>query len=146
MVRCEAIITQLVFEHSLRIRLKAETETGEEVMRTNSPTVETESSNENTTLSTAGTGEGGFSPPNESAPSRDLAKEKRNLKEDDISPSASNMIGHINNLVTTDLGNIVDARDFMFVIVSIPLQIMACIAFLYWILGWRYDTIDFQMD
>ncbi|XP_006463829.1 hypothetical protein AGABI2DRAFT_187296 [Agaricus bisporus var. bisporus H97] len=154
-VRCEAIITQLVFEHSLRIRLKAETETGEEVMRTNSPTVEAESSNANTTLSTAGTGEGGFSianevgvvstpseravgvaPPNEAAPSRDLAKEKRNLKQDDISPRASNMIGHINNLVTTDLGNIVDARDFMFVIVSIPLQIIACIAFLYWILGW----------
>lgn len=69
---------------------------------------------------------------------------KEDLKKDDVpigSSSASNLVGRINNLVTTDLGNIVDARDLMFVLVFIPLQIVTCIAFLYWILGWRYKFI-----
>lgn len=64
---------------------------------------------------------------------KDLKKDKSSTRLS----SASNLIGHINNLVTTDLGNIIDARDFMFVFIFIPLQFIACIAFLYWILGWR---------
>jgi hypothetical protein len=48
-----------------------------------------------------------------------------------------NLVGKINNLVTTDLANIVEARDFLLAAVYIPLQITLCIVFLYAVLGWR---------
>lgn len=58
------------------------------------------------------------------------------------SSSASNLVGKINNLVTTDLGNIVDSRDFLYMVLYIPLQITLCMVFLYLILGWRcVDTV-----
>lgn len=72
--------------------------------------------------------------------------------------TADNLVGKINNLVTTDLGNITDSRDFLLIglynvtynrmsrpridilltlVTYIPLQIVLCIWFLYTILGWR---------
>ena len=73
------------------------------------------------------------------------------------STGASNLVGKINNLVTNDLTNLTNARDFLFIrllhlffsrstrltdittqVVYIPLQISLCVWFLYAILGWRY--------
>ncbi|KAF8883986.1 P-loop containing nucleoside triphosphate hydrolase protein [Infundibulicybe gibba] len=85
-VQAECIITQLVFEHALRIRVKAET-------------------------------------PSSSQSS---------------AAAANNLIGKINNLVTTDLGNITDSCHFLLVTLYLPLQIILCIWFLYVVLGWRY--------
>jgi hypothetical protein len=48
-----------------------------------------------------------------------------------------NLVGRINNLVSTDLNNIIDGRDFLMVAVACPIQIILCIVFLYTILGWR---------
>ncbi len=50
---------------------------------------------------------------------------------------AKNLVGRINNLVTTDLSNIADSRDFMRLLVYVPLQLILCVVFLYVILGWR---------
>ena len=36
----------------------------------------------------------------------------------------SNLVGKINNLVSTDLGNITEGRDFLFVVMYAPLQII----------------------
>jgi hypothetical protein len=52
--------------------------------------------------------------------------------------SAENLVGKINNLVTTDLGNITDSTDFLLVVLYIPLKITLCITFLYLVLGWRW--------
>jgi hypothetical protein len=93
-IRAEAIITQLVFEHALRIRMKSETDAA--VSRrgdrnqsaedpANVPVVESTSTQK---------------------PGRFRFEETR-LK-------SKNLIGLINNLVTTDLGNITDARDFLY--------------------------------
>ncbi|PBK89786.1 P-loop containing nucleoside triphosphate hydrolase protein [Armillaria gallica] len=49
---------------------------------------------------------------------------------------AKNLVGKINNLVTTDLSNIADSRDFMRLLVYVPLQLILCVVFLYVILGW----------
>ncbi|KAJ7284876.1 P-loop containing nucleoside triphosphate hydrolase protein [Mycena rebaudengoi] len=46
------------------------------------------------------------------------------------------LTGKINNLFTTDLGNIVDGRDFLYLALYMPLQIAACIWFLHSLLGW----------
>jgi hypothetical protein len=67
MVRAEAILTQVVFNHALRLRVKAET----------------------------GTGTG-----------KDQASGKGEKK-------GGNFTGMLNNLVTTDMANIIDGRDFL---------------------------------
>lgn len=47
----------------------------------------------------------------------------------------SNLVGRINNFISTDLGNIGDGRDFLFVVWYCPLQVAICVWFLYTILG-----------
>ncbi|KAK0192591.1 hypothetical protein F5146DRAFT_1102469 [Armillaria mellea] len=98
LVRAEGIITQLVFEHALRIRAKAETE--------NTP----EEANEDL----------------QNSADAELGQHSE----------GKNLIGRINNLVTTDLKNITDARGFVQLLVYTPLQLILCVVFLYVILGW----------
>ncbi|KAJ7088653.1 multidrug resistance-associated ABC transporter, partial [Mycena epipterygia] len=88
LVRVEAIITQLIFEHALRIRFKSET--------------------------SAGANKGTGLPPR----------------------SDQNLIGKLNNLVTSDLQNITEAKDIMLLFVNLPVQLTLCIWFLYVVLGW----------
>ena len=58
-------------------------------------------------------------------------------KGKDDKDKGSNLVGRINNLISTDLENITDGRDFLFVLVYTPLHIILCVGFLYKILGWR---------
>ncbi|KAJ6611201.1 hypothetical protein B0H10DRAFT_2165893 [Mycena sp. CBHHK59/15] len=86
LVRVEAIITQLVFNHALRIRFKSETSEA----------------------------------PHTGAKPR----------------ADQNLVGKLNNLITSDLQNITEAKDFMLLFVYMPLQLILCIWFLYVVLGW----------
>lgn len=102
------------------------------------------------------------SPVSTTASSVAVGKHKTKGKQEDTAnktprSSAENLVGKINNLVTTDLNNIVDGRDFLMICESeilawnvrdlqnfplvpyTPLQIGVCTWFLYRILGWRYD-------
>jgi len=65
------------------------------------------------------------------------SKSRSKSREEDEATADSNLIGKINNLVTTDLNNITDGRDFMFLVVYAPLMTIACVVFLYEVLGWR---------
>ncbi|KAH7100034.1 ATP-binding cassette transporter [Auriculariales sp. MPI-PUGE-AT-0066] len=85
LVQTESFLTELIFEHSLRIR-----------------------------MSTATT---------------------HPLNHASSTPEQSNLTGKITNLLTSDLNNITDARDFWFLVVYCPLQIVVCIYFLYRVLG-----------
>lgn len=165
LVRAEALITELVFEHSLRIRLVAETSKENKPENDqDSPTVvgtpETASVAESS--QTAG-GEADAEEESSATAASDKGKAKQSptltskappAKKDIPSKKDTNLIGKINNLVTTDLGNITDARDFLmlsssfslarelltralYLVLSVPLQICACTIFLYQILGWR---------
>ena len=87
-IRAEAIITQLIYEHALRLR----TNTG---------------------------------------------STKKLTSEDDAQPDTDSFLGRLNTLVTTDLQNIINGRDFILILVYIPLNVVVGIAFLYSILGWR---------
>ena len=60
----------------------------------------------------------------------DEAKEEEETK-------GSNLVGKINNLMSTDLENMVEGRDFLLILVYAPVQIVGSIIFLYQILGWR---------
>ncbi|KAF8157942.1 P-loop containing nucleoside triphosphate hydrolase protein [Crassisporium funariophilum] len=89
LVRAEGLLTQLVFEHSLRIRLKAE-------------------------------------PVSSNEEGADGTKSK----------DTGNLVGKMNNLVTTDLSNIGEGRDFLLIFLLAPIQGTLCIVFLYQVLGW----------
>ncbi len=58
-------------------------------------------------------------------------------KKKDDTDKGSNLVGRINNLISTDLENITEGRDFLFVFIDAPLEVALRIGFLYTILGWR---------
>lgn len=171
LVRTEGIVTQLVFEHALRVRMKADiSDTSTDATGDDADvTVVGTPYDASVAESSAGDREG-----------IDLAarKGKRKAQDPDIDGAESqpaprikkkessshqhHLVGKINNLVTTDLGNINDARDFLFIsehlisppysfrasylmgccvsrlVVNIPLQVAVCVWFLYRTLGWRH--------
>lgn len=53
-------------------------------------------------------------------------------------PIGSDLIGKINNLMSTDLHNITEGRDFLVLVLYAPLQFLVCVGFLYKVLGWRW--------
>ncbi|KAJ7578270.1 P-loop containing nucleoside triphosphate hydrolase protein [Mycena floridula] len=109
----ESIITQLVFEHSLRIRVKADVPESKTVSSPGTPTSETIADDTSTTSST-------------------------NTKTADapVSAATGNLIGKLNNLVTTDLENISQGQQFLRVFLYVPTSIVVGAYFLYMILGW----------
>ena len=79
-----------------------------------------------------------------SSSDRDSTKKSKKSKKSKVEDKeegkkggkGSNLVGKITNLVSTDLNNIVDGRDFPMLFISLPLQIVLCIVFLYKVLGW----------
>ncbi|KAJ7293178.1 hypothetical protein C8J57DRAFT_1703993 [Mycena rebaudengoi] len=155
LVRCEALITQLVFEHSLRIRVKAEIAEKSSSSGTTTPEEsvsgleqeETTGSGDETlhvtddAQSRDGTLQGSSSIKSitsSKGKGKDKGKDKTATPkpDDENSSNADNLVGMITNLVTTDLGNITESRDFLFVVVLIPMSVFFCVIFLYLVLGW----------
>ncbi|KAG9028739.1 hypothetical protein FS837_003797, partial [Tulasnella sp. UAMH 9824] len=147
LVRAEALIAQLVFEHSLKIRIKSETGNGNSNAPSRAATAvgtreasvygHKHSTEESGTTSVEESGQGSSSPKGKAptvVPSE--APSPAETKKDDSSPKDKNLVGKITNMVSVDLGNIVEARDFLFVIWYVPLQIALSTWFLHKILGW----------
>lgn len=121
--RTEAILTQLVFEHALRIRLKAET-ASEEPEPPSDPTPDNVSAG-SSTLGDRESGDGSTEGiPNASGASTPdaVSKGKQRVlpEEGKKAPTAKpkggkDLIGKINNLVSTDLAAIVEGRDFLMI-------------------------------
>lgn len=161
MVDTQAIITQLVFEHAMRIRMKAETdesdesasaesvngsrnvsgaatpvqgdeeeeESSETLRASEAATIVAQASESSTTPTVVATNnKKGKSPPSSSPPPPSTTSAK--------SKKSSNLIGRINNLVTSDLEQITSACDLLGLFLDAPLQIAFSIVFLYGVLGW----------
>ncbi|KAE9389854.1 hypothetical protein BT96DRAFT_1002861 [Gymnopus androsaceus JB14] len=122
-VQVDALITQLVFEHSLRIRVKANTAgiPGKSTPKS----IESESKKKGT--------EGGDSSPQQQQQQKQKTPGKKGKKSGGATKSTS---GRINNLVTTDLSNMAELRNWMFVFLQRPFEFILSAAFLYGILGW----------
>ena len=127
LVRAEGLLTQLVFEHSLRIHLKAEA-SNEKVEEDNFTVTQGSALVAEGTAVHSNSSERGSQSSQASTPiSRDSTSDSRSTSnrpvtlKSDTKPvtkdkkEAQNLIGKINNLVTTDLGNIVDGRDFLMI-------------------------------
>ena len=117
LARTQGILTELVFEHSLRIRFKAESSGGEG--RTPSPSTAVTPAPASETGSvdseTAG-GEDGQSSTAYSESSAAAAKGKGKADPEESAKEAKkkdNLIGKINTLVTVDVDNITNAKDIL---------------------------------
>jgi hypothetical protein len=129
LVRTTGIVTQLVFEHALRIRVKAETS----FSRAATPTVTPLGRSEATTPDSGsvveinivpeGAGRGSQETPSEQSTSTATGTNGKRKEEalrsdsgkgdgDEVGAS-SNLVGKMNNLVSTDLENLVSGRDIL---------------------------------
>ncbi|KAJ3508927.1 hypothetical protein NLJ89_g5494 [Agrocybe chaxingu] len=184
-VRLEVVITQLVFEHALRIRLKAEAagdggSKGGSKASSKAPSITEGASDSPETGSIEGDLSKGHAERDENetastvvastsdiSPSRSASDStiqettsvsstiKGKAKADQQPPDskfgakpeleevpkkhagdAENLLGKINNFVTTDLLNILEASDYLNFVLHVPMQIILCTIFLYQILGW----------
>lgn len=156
-VNVQAVITELVFEHALRIRVKAEMESSEESKGATSPKgsgavtptaseADAEASEDADALHASEPTERTAVEASESSTAPTVVAGKKDdkpagTKESAPSPpkksKSSNLIGRINNLVTSDLEQIVPACDLLGLFLYAPLQIAFSIIFLYGVLGWR---------
>ncbi|KZP16764.1 P-loop containing nucleoside triphosphate hydrolase protein [Athelia psychrophila] len=147
LARTEGLITQLIFNHALRIRMKAELPEG--VSSTSSTAVGTPDNASvidqpvSAEASESSNGSGAETPAQSSSSfkstsskskqkGRDVPNEKAAAPQKD----ADNLVGKIMNLISTDTTNITDARDIMLLLVNMPLLVGLSIWFLYVILGW----------
>jgi hypothetical protein len=125
LVRVSAIITQLVFEHALRIRVKAETPSSPRATPAVTPEARSESTtpdnvsvvDNNVCETVSGSGEeNGQSTTSSSIKSKQKGEFPANIAGNNDSEDrgkSSNLVGKMNNLVSTDLENIIDGRDFL---------------------------------
>ncbi|KAH9951515.1 hypothetical protein B0H21DRAFT_775731 [Amylocystis lapponica] len=133
----EAIVTQLVFDHALRMRVKAETSEGPASGATTAvATPETASLCEPTAAEEHQDGlrdSDGVTLDPHAETGTAGGKQTPKSSDDD---KGSNLIGRLNNLITSDMDNISGARDFLYLLVQVPLETSFCMYFLYEVLGW----------
>ncbi|TDL29986.1 P-loop containing nucleoside triphosphate hydrolase protein [Rickenella mellea] len=150
LVRVEGIITQLVFEHALRIRMKAATSVKNgETESTTAITPETVYDVDNEEHGDRGDADDTLRASAHSVTS-DSSKAKGKdtgasvsgngstgtMADSETSDKGDNLVGKLNNMVTTDLNNITDGRDFLLLVLFSPCIIGLAVWFLYSILGW----------
>ncbi|KAI0824512.1 P-loop containing nucleoside triphosphate hydrolase protein [Trametes gibbosa] len=161
-VRLQAVLTELVFEHALRVRMKAETSETSEATPSSVSTVvatpdnvsQTDTDGESisrteegvahsavASTSTAVAADSGSSTKgkgkstSESAPS--VKEEATPPKTDPAKAGSKHLVGRINNLVSSDLSSMdYIAMWTIFLTIESPFQVVLCIIFLYQILGW----------
>ncbi|KAL0579459.1 hypothetical protein V5O48_002565 [Marasmius crinis-equi] len=106
LARIQAIIMQLILEHSLRIRVKAEA-------------TETSTSSR--------------------APSPGPADSSTRARDPGSASMSVNLLGKINNLITSDVENVSETRDILQLCVNVPLQILLVVGIVRMIklFGWE---------
>ncbi|KAI0941922.1 hypothetical protein AcV7_002478 [Taiwanofungus camphoratus] len=158
-VSMEAIITQLTFDHALRIRMKAEVSDTSardrditvvatpdtafivEPSDTQASAASPDSDSNEDEMMCSSTGSLKASVSQGKQKSRDdLTNGSSASTSDKPMPTSDektgNLVGRLNNLVTSDVDNVHMGCDFPFLIVEIPMMIILCVCYLYRILGW----------
>ncbi|KAI0793376.1 hypothetical protein C8Q75DRAFT_558190 [Abortiporus biennis] len=152
-VQTQSLLTQLIFDHALRIRMKAEvdenpkhtlSEDSNQTSATVAPdnaSVTGDSAHHDDSTVAPSTNENEDSVEGISASASPTKKKGTDIKDatkndmkDDA--KASNTLGKINNLVTSDLSAVFAGQPFLILVVQIPIQVAASMIVLYTILGW----------
>ncbi|KAH9907116.1 ABC transporter type 1, transmembrane domain-containing protein [Fomitopsis serialis] len=158
LTQVEAIITQVVFEHALRMRMKAdvsqdpaESEGDTTVAGTpdtasdaeSSATAPTAQENGNDSEGDSAAGKGKQKSTTQTVPvaaqnadaNRVVGREEKAKPADD-DKKGKNVVGKINNLISSDLTSLAWGREFLTLLVKLPVEILCCVWFLYAVLGW----------
>lgn len=117
-----------MFEHALRIRLSEERSTKSAPSSVPSPDpLSLVAAEDSPAPQDADT-----SPSTQSTTTAPVTETKPESEQE-----ASNLIGKINNLITSDLNNITMMTELAYVTIYAPLKVIISIWFLYSLLGWR---------
>ncbi|KAK0220002.1 hypothetical protein IW262DRAFT_1381904 [Armillaria fumosa] len=144
-VHSEVLVTQLVFEHAFRIRMKFQshnTGSTEATPGEVTPEVSSHPGIDTVQRAESSTGEGTAprsitkSKDDASKPPTDVSTAYTMSPSTDTQSEVKNFVGRINNLVTSDMANIAECSHFLRLFVYSPLELVFCIWFLYVVLGW----------
>ncbi len=123
-VRMQVLLTQLVFDHSLRIRLKAEKSSEKAVsesLTSSTISIPERKTTQQPSTTASGSVSGGDAPSGNGnkqdvgSNSSVKGKSKEEAKEEIKKPTsdARNLLGRINNLITSDIITIAESSDFL---------------------------------
>ncbi|KAI0717853.1 P-loop containing nucleoside triphosphate hydrolase protein [Cerioporus squamosus] len=155
-VRMQAIITELIFEHALRVRMKAGTNEGTDSSAANTATATPDSASQvgdEGTVSDAGDGdtvaEQSAASSTTITPSSSTSSKGKGKAQPEPEPAKTgspaeapkakekNIVGRINNLASSDLSSLDNGSMYLvYSLVESPFQIVMCMVFLYRIMGW----------
>lgn len=145
-MRTESILTQLVLQHALRIRMVADTsgQARSSSSGINTPVVSEGTGKTDTQASTFSSELNGTQPDTiESGSDSGSTAQESEGSPIVLSPStkasaaSKSLVGRMNNLITTDLQALGRSTDVFQVLVAVPVGIIGSTVFLYNILGWR---------
>ncbi|KAK7025989.1 hypothetical protein VNI00_015819 [Paramarasmius palmivorus] len=125
LARINSILTQVIFAHALHIRMKAQ---ASPIHKTPTPSVAALSEGELHTDQDSVEAEyqEGLQATETQTPEIPVQETQK----------GSSLIGKINNLVTTDVNNILNGPHLPYLVAYVPLQLAFSLMFLYSILGW----------
>ncbi|KAI0076666.1 multidrug resistance-associated ABC transporter [Panus rudis PR-1116 ss-1] len=153
LVQAQGFLTQLIFDHALRIRVKAETaepesEASAPVVVPEAPVAPVEAHVEEETLieaeqepsettARAPSGDDGASTSGTVASASSKSKPTSKQEKDEKTPEKSkNLTGKINNLVTSDVDDLQAGQTLMNLVFFVPMQVGISVYYLYSLLGW----------
>ena len=141
LVRTECLLTQLLFDHALRLRMRDSTEGEDEkaaepeasgpvinVEEVTADGVEAVIPENGQGLTTGEAVAVGVPAPEEGASKKEEAE--------DSGPKGQGLAGKINVLMAADVESVVEGRDIPLVLIYTPFQFILCVVFLYRILSW----------
>ncbi|GJE87807.1 multidrug resistance-associated ABC transporter [Phanerochaete sordida] len=140
LVEAQSTLTNLIFEHALRIRLKADTDSsadkkadgksGATAPAQTESVAEEEGRLRAESETTLDEGQSSTAESSTAITTKDKGGEKAAVSND------SSMVGKINNMISTDVNTLEGGQTFILVAWFTPLQIALSVLFLYVVLGW----------
>lgn len=143
-VYLEAIFTQLVLQHALRIRVVAEAKSDSTLTSTlaaSTPSSHSAAPSISRDREGEGSSDSGVTAAESEVTAVANAPESAPLKDAGTSApkdtaTQKSLIGRMNNLISSDLQAIGKATEFFQIMIASPLMVIGTISFLYTILGW----------
>ncbi|KAF7372862.1 ATP-binding cassette transporter [Mycena sanguinolenta] len=141
LVQVEGLLTELIFEHALRVRVKAQkvdTDADADATPTASGSSSTDGAGSADGIASIDGSEDGTTLNNTDSGTQSTKKAAKTApqKENDENAQTAINVGQISNLVTTDLRNVANMSDFLLLLFYLPVTVVFCVVFLWVVLGW----------
>ncbi|CAL1696210.1 unnamed protein product [Somion occarium] len=134
-VRAQGVLTQLIFDHALRIRVQGDVK--EDSLTQESPASE-HPSPEGSSNARGGSSSDVDEETVASSTSFDAKADDQSSEtpKQESKPNTANLAGRLNNLVTSDMSNVHGGQGFMLLMFYVPTQLTLSLIYLYSLLGW----------